>query len=304
LSIFQNDDRKRTLLPLDVKTRAAAHSSAAFASSVVKGDVMHEIRAVVTGAITLASMLVVGCGSEAGQAEPIGSGAHELRVERYRYKGEELKVTLELRPEGPRMVDGPDNARVGELLTIPNAGVLIDPEDHTLAWLYFTTAESDALRAQIRARVPLRHLDELPPQGQPSAQTDSLSGKVRAAIGQTGTVVGGCYVPGATIYAANNYGGASLFASGGFRDLREQNFDNVTSSARMWGGGLNLYEDPVWGGHSAGLLSQYEIKLSTCPYSQTFGEYPALSQWVMTSWLFWTTSWNDQTSSTMFVPGL
>jgi hypothetical protein len=254
---------------------------------------MHMNRFAGAGVLALSGFSLFGCANQVGQAEATGTSAFELRVERYRYEKEQLLATIEMRPEGDHVLEGSDNARLAALMAIPNAGILVDPVEENLSWIYTTEAERAALMADAHARVPLKVVDELPP------------GVLRDHAGSLKTFDSsyGCLVPGTTLFQNDNYGGASFFFSGAIRNLADFSFDNETSSVFTVSGDVILYENPVWSGHSIVLVPNLEIRLSTCPVSQPYGLTPSLSGRTMsTSFWFWTTSWERQASSTSYEP--
>jgi hypothetical protein len=202
-----------------------------------------------------------------------------------------------LRAEGPVLLDGPDNAKIAELLALPVAGVIVDPDQEHVFWIYTNDTERDQAVNDLQASLAAKPTTTLN-----AGMDEAPQGSADPSIGRATRALGaGCSTPGLRLFAANNFGGGSVFVTGAEANLPRFNFNDVTSSLIFVSGFATLFEHLDFGGHSITFVPNLNVRLSTCDTTQTFGQVEALSSYTMSSTLyFFRTSWNDQTTSALF----
>jgi len=210
--------------------------------------------------VALASA-AIGCGGEPGET---------LRL---RHGGQEYRVTVVRGPDGPRLLEGPDDEWVAALFTPPRSGYAPDPVEPDIYWVYRDDEEREQVLADLRDRP------------KPARETATI-GPDKLAF---------C-PPSLTIFRETSYGGQSFFRSGeqADGDLRGIGWDNHISSLKFRGSQVILYEHTQWRGRSLSLPSDhYE---TVC--AQDYRDVPSLKNFI----LFWPglglpVTWDNQASS-------
>jgi hypothetical protein len=257
---------------------------------------MFESRALVLSLVLSGACSALGCGSQPGTGEDPGSAAGAVETDHYRYGAEQLQASASTGPEGRRLLEGPDNARLAELLGKPSAGVVVDPNAEHSFWIYTNAAERDQAVAEIKAHLVLKPAtlpnDAL--KAAPSAQEEPI-GTSTQAIGA------GCLYPQLTLFDGVNQTGQPCPVYGAQPDLRVLGFDNRPSSISFVSGIASLYENLSFTGHSITFVANLVVRLSTCGITQDFGQINSLSSYTMsTTFFFFHTSWDNQATSAIY----
>lgn len=222
------------------------------------------------GAPILAAMLTIGCANPSGTTT--SAPIHEtsaVEIEKYVYFDNQYEISYEVDGKNAKMIDGPDNAAVAELMKNPSSGLVKDPKDSNMFWIYKDTNEAKTVADLIKSKNGLK--------------------KTIASAN-----FGGSYV---ILYEHDNYGGRSLKVSGSSTYLGW--FNDLTSSLYIRNGDISFCEDANFNGHSLTILCIYEASSTAgAAYSYTFNQIPSLRSYTMISRWYWSnTSWNDQISS-------
>lgn len=244
---------------------------------------------------TIGGSLSLGCALQASDGESPSKDEAAVTVDQYRYQNERLVVSSVAEGDGRRLLDGPDNARLNELLSVPSSGVVVDPNDDHVFWIYHDDVERLSAVDAIK-----RHL-VLKPAVFPASVLANLTKKDAGSTLATRALGTGCLGPQTALFENNNLGGAQLTVYGATSDLWSLGFNDKASSLTFVSGITSLYENVGFTGHSITFVPNLSVRLSTCPVSQPFGQINALSAYVMSSTLyFFKTSWNDQASAAVF----
>jgi hypothetical protein len=241
----------------------------------------------------------LGCAMPASDGENPSADRSAATVDQYRYNDETLVVSSVPDGDGRRLLDGPDNARLAELLGVPTSGVVVDPNDDHVFWIYQDDSERMTAVDTIKSHLVLEP-GVLPKALVDQALLDKASGDVGSTL-DTRALGSGCLTPQTALFENDKLGGAELVVRGATSDLWSLGFNDMASSLTFVSGITALYQDVNFGGHSITFVPNLSIRLSTCPVTQTFGEIDSLSAYVMSStlWIF-KTSWNDQASAATF----
>jgi hypothetical protein len=242
----------------------------------------------------LGGCLSLACGGSAGEGENASESESAITVDHYRYHDELLEVSSVPEGEGRRLLEGPDNARLMELLGAPSAGIVVDPTEERLFWITLDEADRTNAVEEIKGHLVLKPADF--PVVESGEEGDARAGTLDPlALGV------GCLTPGTTLFDGANLSGAQLSVRGNVGDLRPFAFDNRPSSLTFVSGITALFENLNFTGHSIAFVPDLEIRRSTCSVSQPFGQINSLSSYVMTStlWIF-KTSWDNQATSASF----
>jgi hypothetical protein len=237
----------------------------------------------------------LGCAMQAGDGESPSNDTAAVTVDQYRYHDETLVVSSVPEGDGRRLLDGPDNARLNELLSDPQSGVVVDPNTEHVFWIYHDDVERTSAVDAIKRTLVLK------PAVFPASVLAKLTTKDAGSTLDTRALGTGCLTPQTALFENNNETGAQLTVRGATSDLWSLGFNDKASSLTFVSGVTALYENVGFTGHSITFVPDLDVRLSTCPVSQPFGQINSLSSYVMSStlWLF-KTSWNDQASAATF----
>jgi hypothetical protein len=223
-------------------------------------------------------ILTVGCSNPTQsvtetQVDPVAS----VEKEKYVHFDKTYEIEYSVTGKDIKKIDGADNAAVAELMSGPTAGVVKDPKEENVFWIYKDSTE----RANVVDLIKTKH--NLP----------KLSKKLAKTTHSYYDVV---------LYQHSNYGGATFTIYVNVPSCSDYGWNDAASSLKLYNADVTLYENSNYGGHSITFVCDMEASVGGT-YAYSFGEYPSLGSYTMISRWYWTDiSWNDQVSSVAIWP--
>lgn len=218
-------------------------------------------------------ILTVGCSNPTqsvtdSQVDPTAS----IAKEKYVYFDKTYEIEYSVTGKDIKKLDGADNAAVEELMSAPSAGLVRDPKEINVYWVYKDSTELATVVDLVKAKHGLSKLSKK------LAKTTS-----------------GSYY--AILYQHINYGGATFTIYVNVPSCSGYGWNDVASSLKLLNADVTLYENSNYSGHSITLISEIEV-VSGGIYQYCYGDYPRLGAYIMTAF----TTWNDQVSSVKIWP--
>jgi hypothetical protein len=213
---------------------------------------------------------VVGCQNE------VSTSADTLST--FIYDGDELKAQVAQGADGAEMLDGFDKARIQELLALPTAGLLPDPDDEKLFWIYTNEDEMMAARADMQSRL-----------GEDGVSRQSLVGTC------------GALPSSVALYEHVNFSGSHQYDEADEVAYVGGGFNDQASSVEFWNGDLVIYQDADFGGNSLYIAHQsqnfYLGPHGDCTVWEEHGSANLTSYRFFPNFPLGNFTWNDQLSS-------
>jgi hypothetical protein len=236
---------------------------------------MSLFKAILLSSVSVIAVLTIGCSSpDNSSIGPQNQLAATIEKEKYIYFDKTYEVEYNVVGDSVKKIDSPDNAAVAELMSNPSAGLVKDPKEENVFWIYKDRSEQIKVVNLIKAK-------------------SNLPQKLAK------TKYSGAY---ANLYYNSNYDAYAYRITGSESYVGDQYNDEI-SSLYTHDANIALYEHGNYGGHSITFVCdgwrwfEFEIEWHRSAQIPNLSNYTMISRW------YWgDISWNDQVSSIAIWP--
>ena len=199
---------------------------------------------------TLTAMLVIGCSNTTAPTGLQNNETGSVVVEKYVYLDKQYEISYNKVGDEIKMLDGPDNAAVADLMANSSSGFALDPKETNTLWIYKNADELKNIVDLIDAKYGTKALAK-------------KAGQYAHAL----------------LWEHDNRNGTSLVVNYSTSSL--PTFNDKASALEFWSSEVCLYEHANYGGHS---LYLYPVYYSGYGYYKLINSLSAYPMYGSVNW--------------------